>query len=119
MACSPKGWFWTTCPARTFSHVARLKPAYGAEFGMIEEMCASFWRLRRTWAIETRLLQDGIDTQTATNSLDRIAASFRQAACSPYLALMHRYESRLRAMYQRAIHTFILLRNAGLPNERQ
>src|ERR1017187_2811475 len=31
-----------------------LQPADGGEFGMVEEMVASYWRMRRAWAIETR-----------------------------------------------------------------
>ena len=33
-------------------HFGRLGPADGVELGMIEEMAAAFWRLRRLWAIE-------------------------------------------------------------------
>ena len=34
-------------------HVDHFQPANEVEFGMIEEMCASYWRQRRAWAIET------------------------------------------------------------------
>jgi hypothetical protein len=52
----------------------------------------------------------------------RIAAGFRQLAASPELALLHRYETRLHMMYQRALHNILLLRtlvvpNDGIPNE--
>src|ERR1039457_7540512 len=35
-------------------HLLRLQPADGVEFGLVEEMIAAHWRLRRAWAIETR-----------------------------------------------------------------
>src|SRR5579871_4025355 len=37
-------------------HVDRFAPADGVELGMIEEMAAAYWRLRRSWAIENALL---------------------------------------------------------------
>jgi hypothetical protein len=39
-------------------HLERLRPADGVEFSMIEEMVASCWRMRRAWAIETRMMDD-------------------------------------------------------------
>jgi hypothetical protein len=47
----------------------------------------------------------------------RIAGSFRQLAASPELALLHRYETRLHMMYQRALHNILLLRTLAIPNE--
>jgi len=98
-------------------HIERLDPADGVEFGMIEELAASYWRLRRSWAIENHLLAEGLATQPAGDDVARIAASFRQLASSPELALLHRYETRLHLMYQRALHNLLLLRTAGIPNE--
>src|ERR1035441_168514 len=37
-------------------HIERLKPADGLELGIVEEMAASMWRLRRSWAVETRTI---------------------------------------------------------------
>ncbi|MBV8071166.1 MAG: hypothetical protein JO270_14755, partial [Acidobacteriaceae bacterium] len=37
-------------------HEERFGPLDPVEFGMIEEMAASYWRLRRAWAIENQLL---------------------------------------------------------------
>ena len=98
-------------------HIQRFGPLDGVEFGMIEEMAASYWRLRRSWAIENSLLSQGLAAQPAGDDVARIAASFRQLAASPELALLHRYETRLHMMYQRALHNIILLRTLGIPNE--
>ena len=100
------------------AHLDRLGPVDGVEFGMIEEMAASYWRLRRAWAIETSLLTTELDSQHPAGDLIRLAAAFRALASSPELALLHRYETRLHLMYQRALHNMLLLRaTAVLPNE--
>jgi hypothetical protein len=97
-------------------HLARLDPADGIELGMVEEMAASFWRLRRAWALESRLLDNEVDAQTEGDRRDRMAAAFSSLAARPALGLMHRYETRLHLVYQRALHNLLLLR-AAVPNE--
>jgi hypothetical protein len=98
----------------------RFQPADGVEFSMIEEMVASCWRMRRAWAIETRMMDDQIAAQPVrkdSDELGHIATAFSQLAVSPSLALIHRYETRLHVMYQRALHNLLLLRTAEVPNE--
>jgi hypothetical protein len=102
-------------------HLTRLQPADGLEFGMVEEMVASHWRLRRAWAIETRLLENEA-ARTSGDPLDRIANAFETLAAKPVLGLMHRYQTRLHLNYQRALHNMLLLRAAtivsnAVPNE--
>src|ERR1035441_88998 len=77
------------------NHLDRLQPADGMEFGMVEEMVASHWRLRRAWALETRLLENEAAAQTAADPLDRLTNAFEDSAAKPYFALMHRYQTRL------------------------
>jgi hypothetical protein len=96
---------------------ARFQPADDIEFGMIEEMMSSYWRLRRAWAIETRLLEDQITGLRVDDAIGSITSAFSAAAGPHPLALMHRYETRLHMMYQRALHNLLLLRAAGIPNE--
>ncbi|HLK49230.1 MAG TPA: hypothetical protein VKT49_13905 [Bryobacteraceae bacterium] len=98
-------------------HVDRFAPADGVELGMIEEMAAAYWRLRRSWAIENALLAGALAAQPPGDDVVRISAAFRQQAASAELALLHRYETRLHLMYQRALHNILLLRVAGMPNE--
>jgi hypothetical protein len=90
-------------------HLTRLQPVDGLEFGMVEEMVASHWRLRRAWAIETRLLENEA-ARTSGDPLDRIANAFESLAAKPALGLMHRYQTRLHLNYQRALHNMLLLR---------
>ena len=84
-------------------HIRRFGPADGVELGMIEEMAAAFWRLRRAWAIETSLMDQGVEAAQSRGEVARIAAAFSSLADSPQLALLHRYEARLHRMYQRSI----------------
>src|ERR1700689_4066232 len=98
-------------------HVDRFQPANEVEFGMIEEMCASYWRQRRAWAIETALLEKQIAHQPDGSNADRMAAPFDTLAAAPSLPLLHRSEARLHLMYQRALRTLIMLRTVKFPNE--
>jgi len=98
-------------------HIEHFGPLDGVEFGMIEEMASSYWRLRRLWAIENCLLEESLAAEPAGDDVSRIAAAFRKLAASPELALIHRYETRLHMMNQRALHNILLLRAAGIPNE--
>ena len=64
-------------------YVERFTPLDDVEFGMIEEMASCYWRLRRGWAIETELLNTGIQKQPPGSELTRLAASFSELAVSP------------------------------------
>ena len=97
-------------------HTGRFAPADGVEFGMIEEMAAAYWRMRRAWAIENRLMEKALRHQPPGDEAARIAAAFTELAASPELSLLHRYETRLHHIYQRALQNFLLLRLA-IPNE--
>ncbi len=97
-------------------HIERLCPAEGVEFGIVEEMVASQWRLRRAWAIETRILDNEVAAQTSGDTLDRMAAAFSDLAARPSLGLIHRYETQLHRVYQRALKNLLLLRSV-MPDE--
>jgi len=119
--------------------VDRLQPADDVELGMVEEIAAASWRMRRAWAFETRMLDNataagsagsagGLGPQTGlaagdlgpqaeSDQLDRMTAAFATLANSPALGLIHRYETRLHLMYQRSLHNLLLLRVSEVPNE--
>jgi hypothetical protein len=94
-------------------HLERLQPADGVELGMIEEMVAAAWRLRRAWAVEARTLDNEMAAQTADDPLDRLTASFAGLAGSQPLELLQRYETRLHRCYQRALYNLMLLRTVA------
>ena len=93
----------------------------GLELATVEEMAASLWRIRRAWAIETRMLDNHTAAQPEGDLLDRITAAFTEPNHALGQALMHRYETRLHLMYQRAFHNLLILRqeipNSRIPNE--
>jgi hypothetical protein len=98
-------------------HIGRFAPADGVEFGMIEEMAAAYWRMRRAWAIENRLMEKALRHQPPGDEAARIAAAFTELAASPELNLLHRYETRLHRIYQRSLFNLAWLENCELPKE--
>lgn len=67
-------------------HIVRFAPVDGVEFGMIEEMAAAYWRLRRSWAIENTLIADTMAPQPPGDDVARITAAFKQRAASTELS---------------------------------
>ena len=106
-------------------YTAMFAPATDAETEFVNEMLAARWRLRRLWTIETALLDTEIDRQrpilarefSRTDEGVHIALAFRALADdSRALALVSRYESRLRRIYDRAfdnLHTLQQARKAA------
>ena len=103
---------------QTLAHyIQRFGPLDPIELACIEEMAAAYWRMRRSWSIENRLLSEGIDQQPAGDPKSRITDSFRQLASSPEFGLLGRYETRLQRIFQRALRKMSLRRTPGFPNE--
>ena len=97
--------------------VERLQPADGMELGFIEEMAASYWRMRRAWAMETRSLQKRLAAQPDGDPLDRLTDALAALPESSSPDLISRYETRLHRIYQRALHNLLLMRALELPDE--
>jgi hypothetical protein len=97
-------------------HLDLFQPANEVEVGMIEEMCAAYWRQRRAWSIETALLEKQIALQPDGSNAERMAGAFDRLAAAPTLPLLHRYETRQHLMYQRALRTLAILRTVKDPN---
>ena len=104
-------------------HTGRFGPVDDVELSMIEEMVASYWRLRRAMGIETSLLESALANQTSGSGVERTAAAFCEAASSGPFALLHRYATRLDNRYQHALKNLVLMRKfpaaaaPPLPNE--
>jgi hypothetical protein len=98
-------------------HVQRFQPTDEVAYAFVEEMAVCHWRIRRTWAIEARMLQDHVDDQLEGDEIGRITKAFHMQADSPTLAVIHRDETRLHRMYQRALKNLLLLRTLELPKE--
>ena len=58
-----------------------------------------------------------MERRTEESELSRMAAAFSELAATPQLGLLHRYETRLHVMYQRAFHNLVLMRNPAVRNE--
>jgi hypothetical protein len=97
-------------------YITRLRPADEIELGIVEEMVSAYWRTRRLWAIENRSIANALPAEPGMDEVGRITAAFTRLATTPELNLMHRYETRLHRIQQRALHNLLLLRDA-LPNE--
>jgi hypothetical protein len=97
------------------SHFERFMPIDGVERAMIEDMAAAIWRVRRAWSIENTRMAEALDPDSTAGTPSRITAAFRELATSPDFALLHRYETRIHMMYQRAFHNLLLVRNAIPP----
>jgi hypothetical protein len=98
-------------------HLERFQPADGVEFGIVEEMAAAWWRLRRAWSIETQLLNQCLDVPEPGDGTGLLAAAFKDPADSHGLALLYRYETRLHGVYQHAMKNLLLLHIPNVPNE--
>jgi hypothetical protein len=81
-------------------------------------MVASMWRLRRLWGIETGLFDAQMDSQEKEIEADyetisepiRLALAFRKLTDDSHsLAMLTRYESRLRRAYNTALQDLIAL----------
>lgn len=98
-------------------YVAQLQPTHEVERSFVDEMVAATWRLRRAWAIETRLLEQNIEDTPNTDDLGRIVAAFCKLAAGPELPLIHRYQTRLHRNFQHALQNFLILREVAVRNE--
>ena len=98
-------------------HLDRFDPDDEVEQSLVEEMVAAHWRLRRLWAVENQWLQAALENQPPSPETARIAGAFGEVADSPRLGLLHRYETRLHLMYQRAFRNLLRMRNSPAQNE--
>lgn len=97
--------------------VGRFRPVDEVEMALVEEMAAAQWRKRRSWAIETTMMNDAAAGAKSAQPVARMTHAFTTLAAAPELALMHRYETRQTRMFQRALQNLLMLRKEILPNE--
>jgi hypothetical protein len=90
-------------------------PINAFERHLVEDLAASCWRMRRSWSIEKEMLEAAMSRQSAPTQAARTAGAFGELARHPKLALLHRYETRLHLMYQRALNNLLRLRQLRPP----
>jgi len=100
-------------------YIKSFNPEIPVELDMIEEMTSAYWRMRRLWAIETKMMDEQISQQSSPDQLTRISESFGALADTNKFNVLNRYEARLHRIYQRALRNLLLLRTqtVKLPNE--
>jgi hypothetical protein len=102
------------------SFLDRFQPADDPEFLLVERMAAAEWRLRRSWSIETALIDlamvRGMEKIEATvEELDettRAAFALEDLAKERTLSNIQHQESRLERQYNRACTQLMLLQAA-------
>ena len=101
----------------TASRDLRFEPRDEVEAGTVHEMFATYRRMRRAWAIENRYFDTAMAVQEGPSATGRLMTAFSSLAGSNRLNLLHRDETRLHMMFQRAFRNSITLRksNAALP----
>ena len=94
-----------------------LKSADAVEFGVVEEMVAAHWRMRRSWCLETQLMDDCLAGPGAGDGLKLLATAIKNPDNAHALALLQRYEARHHNVYWRAVKNLLLLRDSHPPNQ--
>src|SRR5690348_7263099 len=84
-------------------HQGKFAPRDDIEFGLIEDMAACYWRLRRAMAIERRLFDEAMDKSSDPDGLHRLGKAWDQIGDSPKLLHLHRYQVMLNRMHHRAL----------------
>jgi len=100
-------------------YIQSFNPEIRTEMDQIEEMTSAYWRMRRLWTIETRLMDDQIDLQDSGDPIGRITNSFSALCDNNKINLLIRYESRLHRIYQRCLRNLLLQQGnkVKLPSE--
>ena len=99
------------------SYIDRLQPQDEVELGLVEEIVACHWRIRRSWVVETQMTDRSIGKQSEPNTLQRLEAGFNDVSDTAKAQSLHRYETRLHLMQRRALQTLQALRHSSLRNE--
>lgn len=97
------------------------KPGNDVEMLCIEQMAAAQWKLRRSWAIESALLDHELDRLSSSverdhNAIDqptRLALAYRNLQDhTASLPALHRHQTRLQNDYDKAVKRLTLLQAA-------
>ena len=102
-----------------------LEVANEMERGMVEEMAAANWRMRRYWALETQFLNaempddqvsdvghgpDSFDGDVYVEEMNRQAASFRKLAEGAHFKLLLRQQVTLQRSFHQTLRALFQFR---------
>jgi NADH-quinone oxidoreductase subunit C len=93
------------------SYTGRFHPIDEVEADLVLELVANRWRMRRIWSLETAVLDYEMDAQekevekkyASIDETTRLALAWMEQAKSSSLGMIHRYETRFRRNYERAL----------------
>src|ERR1019366_4518018 len=71
-------------------HLLRFRPADPIEHGVIEEMTAGCWRMRRAWCLETEFMENCWDGPDPANTLAPLVGALKDPDNTRALALLNR-----------------------------
>ncbi len=97
--------------------ISRFSPVDDAEKSLIEEMTLYSWRIRRTSALENRIMASTMEPGPVADAISRIADAFTAGVSAPRLDLVSRSEARFHRMFQRALKNLVTLRAQKLRND--
>ena len=97
-------------------YMDKFQPRDGVEINAIEEMAASYWRLRRAFAMERQQFEAALENHPDGDDLERLGNTWNEVADSPRLLTLHRYQSMLHRMHQRALNSLFKMRELDPEN---
>src|ERR1043166_791069 len=81
-------------------YVQKFTPHDDVEFGMIEDMVATYWNLRRAMIIEKDMFDQAVDKNPGDDALASLGQAWNELGNSPKLLHLHRYQTMLHRMHQ-------------------
>jgi len=100
------------------SYIEHFQPVGHVELDLVEEMAVAKWRQRRMWGIESAQIDLQLDRQEEqikkeferTDEVTKTSIAFQTLGDkSNVLMLMHRYETRMCRIYDRALKSLLLI----------
>ncbi len=110
------------------AYLAHFNPRTEIEADLVEQLVAARWRMERTWAMETALLDLEMEEQReaiekkfeAIDEETRTALAFRSLCDgSRALAMLARYEARDRRATERILESLRRLQERGRPENQK
>lgn len=94
----------------------RFKPTDSFDMALVEDMAASYWRMRRAMAVQTNIVNESMpaaaspDGSPFSAQMNRTSASLKLGNKTPSVDNVLRHEARYQIAIQRSLRTFILAR---------
>ena len=101
-------------------YLSRFSPQGSAELDLVHEIASTRWRLRRIVRMDSAIFDRQMEQSLETDPTSAEAAAFEAlAANSKPLAMLGRYENRLRRNYEKALVELRALQTARKSAEEE